>query len=419
VSSYPVAKLGDVVEINPGLPRGLRPSDATPISFVPMAAVSETSGAIVTMEERPFGKVSLGFTLFANNDVLFAKITPCMENGKAAIARNLSNGQGAGSTEFFVLRPKSTVLPEFIYYFIRRASFRARCKANFTGSAGQQRVPKFYLEKVPLRLPPLEEQQRTVELLDRAAEIRRRADTTRAKARAIIPALFLDTFGDPGINPKDWPIVPLGDVVKCIVGGKNLKAGNGTSTYRIMKVSAVTSGVLRPDESKPAPDEHRPSPDHHVWHGDFLFSRANTSELVGAVALAHNPPPGLLLPDKIWRIAWNPELILPRFAYSLLRTSEIRRVFAVIGSGTSDSMKNISQAKLLRVRIPLPPIELQRRFAQQADLIEALARSLDAVAAKAEAMGAALSAEFFEARPGERAGAAPQVKPEPEQAAAD
>jgi type I restriction enzyme, S subunit len=160
-------------------------------------------------------------------------------------------------------------------------------------------------------------------------------------------------------------------------------------------VSAVTSGIFKPDEAKPAPDDHVPAPEHHVRVGDFLFSRANTSELVGAVAIAHEPPDGLLLPDKIWRIEWDEKRIDPRYAYSLLRSSEIRRIFALIGSGTSDSMKNISQAKLVRVSVPLPPLARQIAFAEQVQCLEALARHLDAAAAKAEAMAAGLSAEVF------------------------
>ena len=194
---------------------------------------------------------------------------------------------------------------------------------------------------------------------------------------------------------KSWPTVVLGDVIDRITGGKNIEAGNGTSQFRIMKVSAVTSGTFKPEESKPAPDDHCPASDHHVRDGDFLFSRANTSELVGAVAIAHSPPAGLLLPDKIWRIEWDRQHIDPRYAYSLLRTSEIRRIFVMISSGTSGSMKNISQAKLVRVPVPLPPLPLQTAFAKQVHRIEALARHLDAAAAKAEAMAAGLSAEVF------------------------
>ena len=209
MSSWPVANLGDVVQINPRVGTE-RASADLPVSFVPMAAVCEYTGRIVSSDVRPFGQVSKGFPIFAENDVLFAKITSCMENGKAAIARNLENGTGAESTEFFVLRPTGRILSEYVFHFIRRISFRATCKANFTGSAGQQRVPKSFLEKVAIPLPPLDEQRRIVGLLDRAVEIRRRADAARAKARAIIPALFLDTFGDPA---KAWPEATIDDIL--------------------------------------------------------------------------------------------------------------------------------------------------------------------------------------------------------------
>ena len=153
MNAYPVASLGEVVQINP---RAARPDGASlllPVTFVPMSAVSKQTGSIISPEVRTLGEVSKGFPAFAENDVLFAKITPCMENGKAAIARGLVNGVGAGSTEFFVLRPKRQVLADFIFHFIRRRSFREVCKANFTGTAGQRRVPKSFLENVQLPVP--------------------------------------------------------------------------------------------------------------------------------------------------------------------------------------------------------------------------------------------------------------------------
>ncbi len=303
----------------------------------------------------------------------------------------VTTNQGFAS---FVCGPD--IYPEFLAYWLEWSRDRL---IELASGATFKEINKSTLKKLPIPLPPLEEQRRIVGLLDRAAEIRRRADAARARARAIIPALFLDTFGDPATNPKAWPVVELGDVIARITGGKNIEAGNGTSKYRIMKVSAVTSGIFKAHEAKPAPDDHIPAEDHHVRAGDFLFSRANTSELVGAVAIADDVPKGLLLPDKIWRIEWTSTRIEPRYAYSLLRSSEIRRIFAVIGSGTSGSMKNISQAKLVRVPIPLPPLPLQTVFAEQASRLESLARHLDAAAAKAEAMAAALSAECFSSQP--------------------
>ena len=91
-----------------------------------------------------------------------AKITPCMENGKAAIARSLANGLGFGSTEFHVLRSNGAVLPEFIYYFVRQESFRRVAEAEMTGSVGQKRVPLAFLKQSELPLPPLAEQERIV-----------------------------------------------------------------------------------------------------------------------------------------------------------------------------------------------------------------------------------------------------------------
>jgi type I restriction enzyme S subunit len=373
---------GDVVQ-SPG------PSD------VPVLRAGNINGRLITDRDL----VWLPRRAVGDDQILKAgDVVMCMSSGSASVVGKSAqlNTEWVGSFGAFCAAVRTEPLradPGFIAHVLATPAFRA-----FAGAAlgnNIKNLNKSALEGYRIPLPSLDEQRRIVGLLDRAAEIRRRADAARAKARAIIPALFLDTFGDPATNPKGWPVVELGDVIARITGGKNIEAGNGTSKYRIMKVSAVTSGIFKAHEAKPAPDDHIPAEDHHVRAGDFLFSRANTSELVGAVAIADDVPAGLLLPDKIWRIEWTPTRIEPRYAYSLLRSSEIRRIFAVIGSGTSGSMKNISQAKLVRVPIPLPPLPIQTAFAEQTHRLDSLARHLDAAAAKAEAMAAGLSAEVF------------------------
>ena len=154
--------LGEVCEVNPrdGSVRDL--PDDTLVSFVPMAAVDADSGTIANAEERPVITVRKGFTRFADGDVIIAKITPSMENGKAAIARGLKNGLGFGSTEFHVLRPRSAVLPEFVFHFVRQRSFRNEAAANFAGTAGQLRVPSRFLSEHVIPLAPLSEQRRIV-----------------------------------------------------------------------------------------------------------------------------------------------------------------------------------------------------------------------------------------------------------------
>jgi len=157
-----------------------------PVSFVPMASVNEVSGSIVAPEIREYAKVRGSYTAFQEGDVLFAKITPCMENGKAAIARDLVNGLGFGSSEFHVLRPTDKVLPEFIYQLIRQKSFRAEARDNMTGSVGQARVPTEWLKNFEFELPPIETQQEIVGIV---SQLQKQMESTSDRL-ATIPALL-------------------------------------------------------------------------------------------------------------------------------------------------------------------------------------------------------------------------------------
>jgi len=169
--------LPEAFEINPPKPPSGALASDKPVTFVPMPAVDAEAGAITKSELRPFSKVRNGFTAFREGDVIFAKITPCMENGKAAIARNLLNGFGFGSTEFHVLRSRGAVLPEFIYHFVRRESFRRAAEAEMTGSVGQRRVPVDFLKQVEFPVAPLAEQERIVAKIE---ELFTQVNATRA-----------------------------------------------------------------------------------------------------------------------------------------------------------------------------------------------------------------------------------------------
>ena len=143
--------------INPRRPRNLKRPDEALTTFVPMPSVDETSGTITNPLEKPFGEIKKGYTYFEENDVLFAKITPCMQNGKHVIARNLIDGIGFGTTEFHVIRPGDEVIPEWIHLYIRQPSILNEAATHFTGSVGQQRVPPYFLEDLAIPLPSLSE----------------------------------------------------------------------------------------------------------------------------------------------------------------------------------------------------------------------------------------------------------------------
>lgn len=160
VHGWGMSSLGEICEINPKKSQDTRLTNGLLVSFVPMPSVSE-SGDIDATQVKPYDEVKTGFTYFAENDVLFAKITPCMENGKGAIATGLYNGIGFGSTEFHVLRPaKETATPRWIYTLTVFPQFRIDAASNMTGSAGQRRVPASFLENYRVSVPPLELQNR-------------------------------------------------------------------------------------------------------------------------------------------------------------------------------------------------------------------------------------------------------------------
>ena len=158
--------LKDVCKVNPkkidinGLPDDLE------VSFFPMASLSEIYGEITEPQTRLLKDVKNGFTNFSEGDVVFAKITPCMENGKSAIIGKLVNGLGYGTTEFYVLRCNENLYNRYLYHMVRDTSFRNKAKAVMSGAVGQQRVPKSFMENYPLDLPSVPEQIEIVRILD-------------------------------------------------------------------------------------------------------------------------------------------------------------------------------------------------------------------------------------------------------------
>jgi type I restriction enzyme S subunit len=167
-AGWTITSLENISQINPRHPKDL--DDFLPVTFATMPALSEVGYRFKFEEERPLGKVRKGYTHFAEGDVLFAKITPCMENGKAAVASGLRNGLGCGTTELHVLRPKEGIDPKYIYFFLHQESFRRDAAQNFTGTAGQLRVPVSFVAKAEIPLPPSDEQRRIVAKLEKLLE---------------------------------------------------------------------------------------------------------------------------------------------------------------------------------------------------------------------------------------------------------
>jgi type I restriction enzyme S subunit len=154
------------VDVNPrSFSEPIEDSDA--VSFVPMKAIEAESGQIDASEKRTWKQVKRGYTPFQEGDVLFAKITPCMENGKYAVAKGLHGGRAAGSTEFYVFRPKPELLSSYILYFLFSPDVRRAAKRSMRGAAGQLRVPKSFFQSLSIPLTDVRCQAAVVDEIEK------------------------------------------------------------------------------------------------------------------------------------------------------------------------------------------------------------------------------------------------------------
>ena len=190
-----LSKLSSCCQVNPKKTKDDRLVPGLMVSFVPMPAVSE-KGDIDASEIRRYDEVKTGFTYFSENDVLFAKITPCMENGKGAVARNLYNGIGFGSTEFHVLRPLRDVCnPYWLYTLTSFKQFRVDAESNMTGSAGQKRVPGSFLESYMVSIPPIELQNQFAAFVEQVDKSKVAVQKALDEAQILFDSLMQEYFG--------------------------------------------------------------------------------------------------------------------------------------------------------------------------------------------------------------------------------
>lgn len=352
-------KLGEVCNLNPRRSLVERENEA-PTSFVPMELVDALSGAISELRIRKYSEVKKGYTFFIENDILFAKITPCMQNGKHAIARGLIDGIGFGSTEFHVLRSSPAVIPEWIHCFVRQPALLQEATEHFTGAVGQQRLPEDYLANIEIPLPPLPEQQRIATLLKEqmaAVDKARAAAKERLAAIKALPAAFLrQVFPEPDQPlPNGWRWVKLGEVCKQDrqLVEPNTSEAESIIYYSLEHIESETGRILKSPVDQ-VEDEGKSTTfrfdDRHVLYGKLrpylnkvalpLSAGRCTTELIPLL-------PGEST-DRVF-LAW------------LLRRVETV-AFAMEGK-TGSRMPRADMNRLLTLGIPLPSLSEQQRIA--------------------------------------------------------
>ncbi|MFN8576367.1 MAG: restriction endonuclease subunit S [Candidatus Sericytochromatia bacterium] len=307
-----------------------------------------------------------------DNDVILAR----MKETNKVFCIDKNNENLIVSTGFIVLRPNLDKLnPKFLFFYLRSDSFQ-KAKDLLCSGATQKAINNESFKTLTIPLPPLEEQIKIASILERADKLRQKRKETNKLFDKILQSVFLDMFGDLEKNEKNWDYKEVREFVEKFETGKSIQSLDSEmhfSKNRILKISAVTYGLFKPDESKPIDNSYSPLEKHFVRKGDLLFSRANTSELIGATAYVFENYDNLILPDKLWRFVWNKDVkVEPLFIWHLFQQKFFRREISSRATGTSGSMKNISQENVLSIKVPFPDYSLQKEFARIVQKIESL-----------------------------------------------
>lgn len=402
-------RLGDVYTINPKN----EINDSTLVSFVPMEKISPGMTGVFTFETRNWEKVKRGYTHFADGDVAFAKISPCFENRKSMIVHGLENGYGAGTTELIILR-QPNILQKYTFFIISTDDFIQKGVQTYSGTVGQQRISIDFVRNYPIPLPPREEQERIVghieSLFARLDEARQKAEAVRdsvaLRRAAILHKAFTGELTakwreEQGISKESWKKKDFAHIITNIEAGKNVRCEERPPRENeagIIKVSAVTWGFFNEMESKTCPDPSLYNENIQIKKGDFLFSRANTLQLVGNCVIVENITKKLMLSDKILRFSLD-ECTLKNYLLFFSLSDQYRSQIENAASGNQDGMRNISQKKLLGLTIPLPTLPEQREIVRLLDDLlggeRRIREAADAVVAHIERMKKAILARAF------------------------
>src|SRR5574340_573546 len=423
---WPVKAIEEVAEVNPRIDKSAIPDDS-PVSFVPMPAVGARNGSIYVEETRPAVEVKKGFTSFLEGDVLFAKITPCMENGKMAVVPKLVNGYGFGSTEFHVLRPKSGMDAKYLYYYVSSQSFRSEAERYMTGAVGQKRVSTTYLKQCTIPVAPLDQQKRVVAEIEKqfsrldeaVANLKRvKANLTRYKAAVLKAAVegrlveteaelarregrtyetgakllqrILETrrsqwkgkgkYKEPAAPdtavlpelPEGWVWATFEQLSSELMNGYGKRSQIDGHPRIVLRLADISDGEISYADVRRINCTDEETGKYALAQNDLLILRVNGSpELVGRFVLVRSTNEDTLFCDHFIRVRCaNPGL---SSWLNLYADSERFRRYIDLNKVSSAGQNTISQGTLLPHAVPLPPAKEQQNIITEIDRCFSLA----------------------------------------------
>ncbi|EFH7122934.1 restriction endonuclease subunit S [Escherichia coli] len=383
-----LSTIGEVCDLNPKH----KHADDLDVGFMPMSNVPTDYLGICSYETRKWKDVKKGFTQFANNDVIFAKITPCFENGKAAVINDFPNGYGAGSTEYFVLRSVGNLVnPYWFLALVKTKDFLINGALNMSGSVGHKRVPKEFVEKYKLPIPPLAEQKIIAEKLD---TLLAQVDSTKTRLEQIPQILkrFRQAVLATAIKgnlTEEWrdslkispPVfITLEELIQSIDQGWSPKCENHPANeyeWGVIKTTAIQPGYFVSKGNKKLPESLTPRFHLSLKADDILITRAGPRVRCGVTCIVDKDYPYLMICDKVYRVRVQPNKISSKFLNWCLNSPQYLDIIEKIKTGTSDSGMNLTQKKFLALLINVPNITEQHEIVRRVEQLFAYADTIE------------------------------------------
>lgn len=393
-------RIDQVCDVNP--PKDISRFKGMEVSFIPMDAVSTTGE--VDVSRTISGDGVKNYSVFQNRDVLFAKITPCMENGKGGIVDDLMNGFGAGSTEFIVIRPdEKKVISEWILLFLAQSSYRLECKNHMTGSAGQKRVPPKFIAGTVIPVPSVDEQRRIVSRIEEMfSELDNNVSTlqkTKEQLAVYRQAVLKDAF------KGNYNYEPLSTISKAI-GGYAFKSKmySDSGKYIVVKIGNVKSQGFdfTRDLTKTTECDKSILEKYLLKKGDCVISLTGSrgKRDYGFVCIISDES-NYLVNQRVAALRFNTKRALPEFYYYYLASPLYRDDFFKYETGNV-GQGNVGIKALIEPMVPVPSMneqeELVTEIESRLSVCDSIEHTVDTALQQAEAMRQSILKQAFEGR---------------------
>ena len=390
-----VVRLGEVAIVGPPrIPRLSR--DAIP--FIPMALIPEGGHEVSQYELRAPSDVRSGVVVL-EGDLLLAKITPCLENGKQGIVKRIPNGWGYATTEVFPIRTNEQLKIEFLNYYLLQRSVREALASKMEGTTGRQRLPKAVVIALPIPLPPLPEQRAIAHVLRTVQWAKEATEGVIAALKELKKSLMqhLFTYGTVAVGAKNfspqqeteigslpahWRVVRLGEVAEKPQYGFTAAAQRDPVGPKMLRITDIQDGNVNWNAVPYCECGIEDIPKYLLEAGDILFARTGS---VGKAFLVSSVPEPSIFASYLIRVRVDRAKLDPQFAFLFMQSSAY---WSQITSQTHGAVQpNVNATQLRSLLLPLPPLDEQREIAR-------ILQAVDVKIAAEQARRAALEEVF-------------------------